>query len=127
MEKIVVTVLPEVNQSLFPKLMKVNSDVFIDMAATPLNKKEREYVAGMFATCAAREGVWRPISTIEVGNYLDAGFIFMPLVNGVINEIWEMFNEDLLQVLTLDGKDYLYPTEKLAPMITGRFMSHTKN
>lgn len=124
MNKINVTVLPEVNQSLFPKLEMVGPNVFIDIAATPLNKKEREYIAGMFATHAAREGTWRAINTIEIGNYLEAGFVFKPLVSGILEEIWIMFEDGLVEVLTFEEKDYIYPTEKLGPMISGRFFSH---
>lgn len=124
MNKINVTVLPEVNQDLFPKLEMVDNNTFIEIAATPLNKKEREYIAGMFATHAAREGAWRAISITEIGDYLEADFILRPLVGGILEELWVMFKDGLVEILIFEGKDYLYPTEKLGPMITGRFFSH---
>jgi len=81
-----------------------------------MRKAEKETVLGLVTTVAIRAGEWQPVeSTVFVGLLNEQTFVLGK--QDVINALWAMAEDGLLEIVTFEGKDYLIPSPELAAMI----------
>ena len=113
-QKIVLDALPKV--SITVPLPKIGAGEILWPLATSWQNAEQEFVLGVLTTAAVRAGRWVPVSVTEFAEIvLESPWQFA--ASGMINAAWALATQGLLQVVTVNGRDYLVPTEEMAQVL----------
>lgn len=117
-EKRIVHELPELSE--FPALPNVPDGSSLVVFDSPLRKLEKEVVLGFLATVAIRCDGWKPVSVYEFMAIMQEKLNPMVSSQNVINAMWAMNAEGLLEVVRHAGEetDYLIPTVELVDMLS---------
>lgn len=117
MDKKVLETLPEVRIGI--DLPQIPSDKILVVLNTPWNKSEKESVLGIVATAAIREGGWYAVPSDTFLSILhESPWGIGLLATNVINAVWDLADEELVEMITVNHVDYIVPTQKFAEMLS---------
>lgn len=118
-EKKVVQHLDPLNQSLFPALPEGLPDGCALMVfGSPLRKAEKETVLAIIATLSIRAKQWIPVAAVSFSGFLKGA---SPIISpqAIINQVWEMAGDGLLDIIRDESQsmDYVVIKPALAEML----------
>lgn len=110
-----VNAVPEVN--IEAELPEIPQGAVIWPFASPWRNGEREFVLGIMATAAVRNGSWQAVSVKTFADIL-RNSPFAIQQQGVINAVWALAEDSYLDVVSVEGfGDYIVPRQKFAEVL----------
>lgn len=83
---------------------------------SPWRNAEREFVLGILTTAAFRAGDWIPVDMPTFGKLLKEG-PWTIFAQGVINAVWSLAEEGFVDIVTVNGEDYILPLPTVAGIL----------
>lgn len=113
--------IPELDQKLFPRLPEVKGDEIVVIYDTVLNSVHKEIASAIVLTACTHYGRWAAISEVKFVDLLLRHPLLLGQKKGyVLQAMWELIEDHLLELVELDGIRYLAPTPKLAQVALAR-------
>lgn len=124
----IVSALPVLDQTkFFSPLPQIPDGKVLLVFGSPMRKAEKEWVLGIIATAAIREGKWIPVDTttfLGVIKQMD-NIVVTASTQNIVNAVWEMAEKRLLEVIRFEEKDYLVPSPELSHMLRKSQLRHS--
>ncbi len=111
--KQILSALPEVKIGV--KLPEIPDGTILLPFASPWRHAEHEFALGIITTVAIRNGKWCPVDVREFGIIMDKLHGTHP--QNIINAVWAMADEGYLDIVTVEGKDFIVPHTELAEVL----------